>query len=50
MKKNIQIPYRDQLLELGKLYKIDSMRRNIQEISLKNIQNKGVGVIDVFRL
>ena len=26
MKKNIQIPYRDQLLELGKLYKINDLK------------------------
>ena len=34
----------------GKLYKIDSLQRRIQQIPLSILQRKGVGVIDVFRL
>lgn len=34
----------------GKLYKIDSMQRRIQEIPLNILQRRGIGVIDVFRL
>ena len=48
MKKNSQLPYRDQLLELGKLYKINELKiyakskkdLTVSQIELILIKNK----------
>ena len=48
MKKNSQVPYRDQLLELGKLYKIQELKLyaktkkdlTISQIELILLKNK----------
>ena len=45
MKKNIQIPYRDQLLELGKLYKIDELK-----VYAKSKKNLTVSQIELILL
>ena len=51
MKKNSQVPYREQLLELGKLYKIQELKLyaktkkdlTISQIELILLKNKTVG-------